>query len=93
VPRALLGVGRGRAGWLSLFRVKSGSYAYVVAVPAWAGLGALGASAGSRGERTPWFVLLTGALLNVTARRALARRRTPAGTVGGVWVAAFALMR
>ena len=61
VPRALL-VWAAGVLLLSLFRVKSGGYAYV-AVPAWAGLAALGAHAWAQGERPPWLALGAGALL------------------------------
>jgi hypothetical protein len=90
VPRALL-VWAAGVLLLSLFRVKSGSYAYV-AVPAWAGLAALGAVSWSRGERTPWLVLLTGALLTSPLVARWHADGPPLALWVGVWVAAFTLM-
>lgn len=61
VPRALLVWSAGLA-LLSVFRIKSGGYAYVV-MPAWAALAALGVDAVARGVRpSPW-PLVAGAVL------------------------------
>ncbi len=89
VPRALL-VWAAGVLLLSLFRVKSGGYAYV-AVPAWAGLAALGAVAWARGEHTPWPVLATGALVTSPLVARWHADGPPLALWAAVWVAAFAL--
>jgi 4-amino-4-deoxy-L-arabinose transferase-like glycosyltransferase len=61
VPRALLVWACGLL-LLSVFRVKSGGYAYSV-VPAWAGLAALGAARLAKGEVPSVWTLVVGALL------------------------------
>jgi len=89
VPRALL-VWAAGVLLLSVFRVKSGGYAYV-AVPAWAGLAALGALSWARGERTPWAVFATGALLTSPLVSRWHADGPPLAVWLIVWSAAFAL--
>ena len=89
VPRALL-VWAAGVLLLSCFRVKSGGYAYV-AVPAWAGLAALGAVAWARGERTPWRVLAAGALATSPLVAFWQADGPPLTLWAVVWGAAFAL--
>jgi 4-amino-4-deoxy-L-arabinose transferase-like glycosyltransferase len=90
VPRALL-VWAAGVLLLSLFRVKSGGYAYV-AVPGWAGLAALGAVEWARGERTPWLVLAVGALATSPLVAHWHAAGPPLALWLGVWGAAAALM-
>ena len=90
VPRALL-VWAAGVLLLSLFRVKSGGYAYV-AVPAWAGLAALGTVSWVRGERISWRVLAAGALLT-SPLLAIWQADGPPFTLWLiVWGGAFALL-
>ena len=89
VPRALL-VWAAGVLLLSLFRVKSGGYAYVT-VPAWAGLAALGAVEWARGEHTPWRVLGAAALATWPLAGSGPADGPPVAVWAAVWGAAFAL--
>ncbi len=90
VPRALL-VWAGGLLLLSMFRVKSGGYAYVV-VPAWAGLAALGVHAAARGTGpSPW-TLAAGALLTSPLGAPWQADGLPVALWAGVWLAAGAFV-
>jgi hypothetical protein len=89
VPRALL-VWAAGVLLLSLFRVKSGGYAYV-AVPAWAGLAALGAVSWARGERASWSALAAGALATSPLVARWQADGPPLAVWLAVWGSAFAL--
>ena len=89
VPRALLVWGSGVL-LLSLFRVKSGGYAYVVA-PAWAGLAALGLDAIARGVRPSLVPLAAGALLTSPLAALVGGQGLPAAAWAAVWGAGLAL--
>lgn len=75
---------------LSLFRIKSGGYAYVV-MPAWAALAALGIDAIARGVRpSPW-PLVAGVLLTSPLVSSWGAQGLPVPAWAAVWAAALAL--
>ena len=89
VPRALLVWSAGLL-LLSLFRVKSAGYAYVV-MPSWAALAALGVDAIARGVRpSPW-PLVAGAALTSPLVSAWGAQGLPLPAWATAWAAAAAL--
>jgi hypothetical protein len=89
VPRALLVWSAGLL-LLSLFRIKSGGYAYVV-MPAWAALAAIGIDAIARGVRpSPW-PLVAGVLLTSPLVSPWGAQGLPVPAWAAVWAAALAL--
>jgi len=75
---------------LSMFRVKSGGYAYVV-MPAWAALAALGLDAIARGVRASPWPLVAGAALTSPLVSALGAQGLSTPAWAAVWVAGSAL--
>ena len=83
VPRALLVWAAGLL-LLSLFRVKSGGYAFVV-MPAWAGLAALGATESAAGRAPGGWLLAAGALLSSPLGAPLGAAGLPWPAWAAVW--------
>ncbi len=90
VPRALFVWACGLV-LLSLFRVKSGGYAYTI-VPAWAGLAALGAHALAKGEAPRPWTLALGALLTSPLGARWEANGLPLGAWAAIWLLAGAVV-